>query len=76
MQETMIKQDRNDQGKFMQVYDEPLAKRIRGARFPLSIDALLGELPNQSDFIRQAVVDRLRDEGLLDGIEAPKNGSA
>ncbi len=49
----------------MQVYDEPLAQRVRGARFPLSIDAVLGELPDQSDFIRTAVIERLKAEGLL-----------
>ena len=61
----MVEQDRSDQGKFMQVYDEPLAKRVRGARFPLSIDAVLGELSDQSDFIRTAVIDRLKAEGLI-----------
>jgi hypothetical protein len=61
----MANQDRSDQGKFMQVYDEPLAQRVRGARFPLSIDAVLGELPDQSDFIRTAVIERLKVKGLL-----------
>ena len=61
----MIEQDRSDQGKFMQIYDEPLAQRVRGARFPISIDAILSELPNQSDFIRAAVIERLEAEGLL-----------
>lgn len=61
----MAQQDRSDQGKFMQVYDEPLAKRVRGARFPLSIDAVLAQLPDQSDFIRTAVIERLKDKGLI-----------
>lgn len=43
-----MEQSRNDQGKFMQVYDEPLAKRPRGVRFPVSIDKILSELPDHS----------------------------
>ena len=50
----------------MQIHDEPLAKNVRGARFPLSVDATLGKLENQSDFIRTAVIDRLIAEGLLE----------
>ena len=53
---SMVEQDRSDQGKFTQGYDEPLAKRVRGARFPPSIDAVSGELPDQSDFIRTAII--------------------
>lgn len=50
----------------MQVYDEPLAKRPRGVRFPVSIDKILSELPDHSAFIRESVITRLREEGLLD----------
>ena len=49
----------------MQVYEEPLAQRVRGARFPMNIDTVLSNLPNQSDFIRAAVIERLEAEGLL-----------
>jgi hypothetical protein len=59
-------QDRSDQGKFMQIYDEPLAKVPKGARFPISIDAILAEMPDKSDFIRDAVIAKLKSEGWLD----------
>lgn len=62
----MNQQDRNDQGKFMQVYDEPLAKTSRCIRFPLTIDAILANMPDKSTFIREAVISRLREEGFLD----------
>ena len=65
----MVKRERNDQGKFMQVYDEPLAKSIRGARFPLSADQALSQLSDQSDFIRRAVINQLIEEGLLESSE-------
>ena len=43
--------------------------------YPSEIDGLLRSLPNRSDFIRDAVVEKLRKEGLLqpdqgDGIGA------
>ncbi|MGB3291649.1 MAG: hypothetical protein WBB01_01515, partial [Phormidesmis sp.] len=60
-----LEQKRSDQGKFMQVSDEPLAKNIKGARFPVSIDALIAQLPNQSEYIRSAVIDRLKADGIL-----------
>jgi hypothetical protein len=58
-------QQRNDQGKFMQVGQEPMAKTARCTRYPVSVDAILGTLPNQSAFIRQSVIDRMKAEGLL-----------
>ena len=61
------KQDRSDQGKFMQIYDEPLAKTPKGARFPISIDAILSKMPDKSIFIRDAVIEKLRAEGWLEG---------
>jgi hypothetical protein len=59
-------QDRSDQGKFMQIYDEPLAKVPKGARFPLSVDAILAEMPDKSAFIRDAVIAKLQAEGWLE----------
>lgn len=56
----------------MQIYDEPLAKNIRGARFPLSVDDALGKLKNQSGFIRTAVIERLIAEGLLENSDEEK----
>ena len=46
-------------------YDEPLAKNVRGARFPVSVDKVLSQLDDQSTFIRSAVIEKLRQEGLL-----------
>lgn len=65
----MAQREKNDQGKFMQIYDEPLASNIRGARFPLSADRAISQLPDKSDFIRTAVIDKLIAEGLLEGSE-------
>ncbi|NJN00103.1 MAG: hypothetical protein HC800_25835 [Phormidesmis sp. RL_2_1] len=59
-------QDRSDQGKFMQIYDEPLAKVPKGARFPISIDAILAKMPDKSAFIRDAVIAKLKSEGWLE----------
>lgn len=59
-------QDRSEQGKFMQVYDEPLAKSMRGTRFPISLDEILAKVPNKSQFIRDAVIFKLEKEGWLD----------
>ena len=69
----MTQQERSNQGKFLQVYDEPLAKVPKGARFPLSIDAILSEMPDKSIFIRDAVIARLEAEGWL---EKRKEGSS
>ncbi|KPQ31442.1 MAG: hypothetical protein HLUCCA11_23765 [Phormidesmis priestleyi Ana] len=50
----------------MQIYDEPLAKVPKGARFPLSVDAILAEMPDKSAFIRDAVIAKLKAEGWLE----------
>ena len=50
----------------MQVYDEPLAKVPKGARFPISIDAILAKMPDKSAFIRDAVIAKLKSEGWLE----------
>ena len=50
----------------MQIYDEPLAKTPKGARFPISIDAILAKMPDKSIFIRNAVIEKLKAEGWLD----------
>ena len=60
-------QSRSDQGKFMQVYDEPLADTMKGTRFPVSIDSVLAEVPNRSDFFREAVINKLKEDGWLNG---------
>jgi hypothetical protein len=43
---------------------ESLGKVI-GVRFPLAIDALLQTLPDKTDFIRQAVIEKLQREKLV-----------
>ena len=50
----------------MQVYDEPLAKQPRCVRFPISVNKIIGTLPDQSAFIREAVINQLKTEGLLE----------
>ena len=62
----MSEQDRSDQGKFMQRYDEPLAKSPRCTRFPQSIDDILNEMDGVSDFIRSAVIKQIKEKRLSD----------
>ena len=62
----MYERRRNDLGMYEPVSDEPLSKTIRGARFPLSVDKILSELPDKSTFIRTAVIDKLIADGLLE----------
>lgn len=57
---------RNDQGKFMQVYEEAMSKTAVCVRFPLSVHSLLKSMPDKSNFIRDAVIDRMAAEGLLE----------
>lgn len=58
-------QDRNDHGQFTQLYDEPLAKTPRCVRFAQSVDDVLTTLPDKTSFIRDAVVEKLLKDGLL-----------
>ena len=44
-------------------------QKIVGARLPLKIDAIVRSLPNRSDFIREAIYEKLEREGMLEGIE-------
>ena len=55
---------RNDQGKFMQSHDEAVAQAPICVRFPLSVDRILKDMPNKSDFIRNAVIEKLNAAGL------------
>jgi len=54
--EVRAEQPRLETGTFGQKYDEPLTKKMYGARFPLSYAEKLDSLTNQAEFIRQAVI--------------------
>ena len=60
------KQSRNEQGRFTQIYDEPLAVSPKGARFPVSIDAVLAEMPDRMQFLRETIITKLKEDGWLE----------
>ncbi|MGK7895051.1 MAG: ribbon-helix-helix domain-containing protein [Xenococcus sp. (in: cyanobacteria)] len=39
-------------------------------KLPPEIDKIVRSLPNRSDYIRQAIIEKLDREGLLNGIKA------
>ena len=49
----------------MQSHDEAVAQTPICVRFPLSVDRILKDMPNKSDFIRNAVIEKLNAAGLL-----------
>lgn len=51
--------------QFTRVGDEPMAKTNIQARLPESIDQIVRKLPNRSEFLRAAIVEKLEREGLL-----------
>ena len=61
-----MKQDRSDQGKFMQLYDEPLAESPICVRYPLRINNILSEIEDRAAYLRKAAINQLRQDGLLE----------
>jgi len=55
----------NKATRFAQVGKQPLASKVRGARFPRDVDAVLDTLSSQAEYIRAAVAEKLRADGLL-----------
>ena len=60
-----MKQDRSDQGKFMQLYDEPLAKAPICVRYPLRINSTLNKMEDRAAYLRKAAINQLKLDGLL-----------
>lgn len=62
-------------GKFCSPNPEPLAKKVIGVRLPKSMDAVVREIAGDelSEWIREAIASRLRNEGFTDLIEKKKN---
>lgn len=50
--------------RFQKRFNEPMGK-VRGARFPESADRALEGISDCSDYIRNAVIKQLKEDGLL-----------
>jgi hypothetical protein len=51
--------------RFQQQGDVPMAKQPITVRLPEDIDAIVRALPNRTEWLREAILDRLEQEDLL-----------
>jgi len=52
--------------RFRPVGGEALSRVVRGAKFPKNVDRLLAAMGRgRSDFIREAVLEKLKRDGLM-----------
>lgn len=56
---------RDEGGKFEQIGDEPLSDRVYGFRIPISWENAVRGLPNQAEYFRAAVEQKLIDDRHL-----------
>ena len=45
---------------------EPLARKVIGVRLPQSLDPIIRGLPSPSAWIREAIAEKAKREGLID----------
>jgi hypothetical protein len=51
--------------RFQQQGDVPMAKQPITVRLPEDIDVIVRALPNRTEWLREAILDRLEQEDLL-----------
>ncbi|MCT7964210.1 hypothetical protein NG791_26380 [Laspinema sp. D1] len=52
--------------QFKPAKDRALARKAIATKLPEDLDALVRSLPNHSQFVREAIIEKLQREGLVE----------
>lgn len=59
---SLQKQGRTELGTFAGKYDEPLSKKMTGARLPVWATEKVDQLPNKTEWVRKVLVEAVERE--------------